>query len=100
LKNLARSRHLPNLFFNEDYGEYIYTLLVRLQADPDNKQYRDLLGKGFYKIYEARKAYLLNRYVERVKPNEQTKSYMQFLSFIWNLKIEEMEKIAEHYSKT
>lgn len=100
LKNLARSRHLPNLFFNEDYGEYIYTLLVRLQADPDNKQYRDLLGKGFYKIYEARKAYLLNRYVERVKPHEQTKSYMQFLSFIWNLKIEEMEKIAEHYSKT
>ncbi len=98
LKLAAVTHHIPNLFFNEQYGAVIFFSLRHLQEDPDNMFYKGWLGKGFQKIFEARKNYQLNRYLDRISPKDQTDSYRQFLSFMWNLKPEEIKNIAEFYS--
>lgn len=98
MRSAAEKQRMPNLFFNEQYGKVIYLSLLRLQNDPDNASYRDWLGKGFQKIFEARRDYQLNKYLDRITPQEQSKSYMQFLSFMWNLKLEEIKKIAAFYA--
>ena len=95
----AQLAHIPTLFFKEQYGIVIFSSLLHLQDDHNDTFYKDWLGKGFQKIYEARRDYQLNRYLDRVSPKDQSKSYSQFLSFMWNLKLEEIKNIADFYSK-
>lgn len=98
VKEIAKYEQIPSLIITEHYGLGIYICLLRLQEDPGNAYYRSLLGNLFNKIYEARKTYLLNRYLERVNPEEQSESYQQFLNFIWNLNMKEIKSIADFYS--
>lgn len=101
-KKLAKVAYLetvPNLYFNEDYGLSIYAALLYLERDKVNTDFfSEWLGKSFTKIYEARKNYTLNRYLDRVSPQEQSESYQLFLSFMWNLNLDEIKKIADFYS--
>ncbi|MDI9257741.1 M48 family metalloprotease [Flavobacterium sedimenticola] len=101
-KKLAKIAYLetvPNLYFNEDYGLSIYAALLYLERDKVNTAFfSEWLGKSFTKIYEARKNYTLNRYLDRVSPQEQSESYQLFLSFMWNLNLDEIKKIADFYS--
>lgn len=98
LNSLAEQMRVENLYYNERYGEALYLSLLYLQDDPENKLYLNWLNVNLNKLYEARKSYELNKYMDRVAPNEQTKSYIRFLNFMWNLKLEELEVIAKHYS--
>jgi len=61
--------------------------------------YKKWLGKYFTKIHKARKEYTLNRYLDKVDPKNHPKDYQQFLNFMWNLKLTELEQIALYYSK-
>ena len=94
----ARMEILPNFYHSEDYGLGIYASLQFLQDNEEEQHYRKWLGKCFAKIYEARKNYNLNRYLDRVEPKDQSESYQQFLSFMWNLSLEEIKNIAEYYN--
>ncbi len=94
----ARMEILPNFYHSEDYGLGIYASLQFLQDNEEEQHYRKWLGKCFAKIYEARKSYNLNRYLDRVEPKDQSESYRQFLSFMWNLSLEEIKNIAEYYN--
>ncbi|MBB4806718.1 hypothetical protein HNP38_002014 [Chryseobacterium defluvii] len=97
LKKAARMEILPNYYHSEDYGLGIYVSLQFLQDGEDEKYYKSWLGKFFTKIYEARKNYNLNRYLDRVEPKDQSESYQQFLSFMWNLNLDEIKNIADYY---
>lgn len=97
LKSIIKHEQIPNLFFNEQYGDVAYISMLNLQSDLNSEYYKNWLGKAFHKIHKARKDYKLNKYLERINPKEQSKSYMQFLSFVWNLKTEELKAIANHY---
>jgi hypothetical protein len=97
LAKIARMEVLPNLFHSEDYGVGIYTSLQFLQDGEEEKYYKDWLGKCFVKIYEGRKNYNLNRYLDRVDPKNQSESYQQFLNFMWNLSLDEIKNIADYY---
>lgn len=97
LEKIARMETLPNLFHSEDYGVGIYTCLQFLQDNEEEKYYKEWLGKCFAKIYEGRKNYNLNRYLDRVDPKNQSESYQQFLNFMWNLSLDEIKNIAEYY---
>jgi len=97
-RRLAMNERIPDLFFNERYGEVVYSALLHLQDAPDDAKGKEWLGKGFRQIYEARRDYRLNKYLDRVAPREQTESYIQFLSFMWNLKLEELKNIAAYYA--
>ena len=97
LEKIARMETLPNLFHSEDYGVGIYTSLQFLQDGEEEKYYKGWLGKCFVKIYEGRKNYNLNRYLDRVDPKNQSESYQQFLNFMWNLSLDEIKNIADYY---
>ena len=99
LEKTARMETLPNFYHSEDYGIGIYVSLQFLQDGEEEKYYKNWLGKCFSKIYEARKNYNLNRYLDRVDPKNQSESYQQFLNFMWNLSLEEIKNIADYYQK-
>ena len=97
LKKTARMEILPNYFHSEDYGLGIYAAMQFLQDGEEEKYYKGWLGKCFTKIYEARKNYNLNRYLDRIEPKNQSESYQQFLNFMWNLSMDEVKNIADYY---
>ncbi|WP_228447806.1 M48 family metalloprotease [Chryseobacterium sp. KBW03] len=97
LKKAARMEILPNYFHSEDYGLGIYTAMQFLQDEEEEKYYKSWLGRCFSKIYEARKNYNLNRYLDRIESKNQSESYQQFLNFMWNLSLDEIKNIAEYY---
>ncbi|WP_374463481.1 M48 family metalloprotease [Chryseobacterium sp.] len=97
LQKTARMEILPNYFHSEDYGLGIYAAMQFLQDEEEEKYYKSWLGKCFTKIYEARKNYNLNRYLDRIEPKDQSESYQQFLNFMWNLSLDEIKNIADFY---
>jgi hypothetical protein len=99
VSNLVLAEVLPVFYFNEDYGSALYGVIRYLANDVDNAYLRNWLGFLFSKVYDARKGYLLNRYVETVDMRDKNKSYQQFLSFIWQLNLNEIKIIADHYNK-
>jgi len=98
LQKISKMEQPPCLDYQEAYGEGIYLCLSELQKDTSDMYYRKWLGIFFQKIYDARKAYTLNRYLDRVQPREQSKSYMQFLNFMWNLKLNDLKVISDFYN--
>lgn len=97
LKYIAQMEVLPNLYYSENYGAGVYVAMQLLQDRKEEIYNRKWLGKFFSKIYEGRKNYQLNRYLDRIESEEQNKSYQQFLNFLWNLNLTEIKHIAEHY---
>lgn len=100
LKKMARMEILPNYFHSEDYGLGIYASMQFLQDGEEDKYYKGWLGKCFTKIYEARKNYNLNRYLDRIEPKNQSESYQQFLNFMWNLSLDDIKNIADFYQSS
>lgn len=100
ISTIAEMEIVPNLYSKEKFGDAIYACLLALQKeDMHQEYYKKWLGNCFQKIYEGRKNYTLNRYLDRIEPKEQSESYQQFLNFIWNLKLNEIKAIADYYSK-
>lgn len=102
MQKMVRLERFYCLEYQENYGDGIFISIYYLtDADESEKGYFEYwLGKYFNKILEARKSYTLNRYLERVDPKNQPPAYQQFLNFMWNLKVPEIEAIARHYTKT
>lgn len=100
LEKTARMETVPNFYHAEEYGVGIYASLQFLQDEEEKEYYKKWLGRCFTKIYEARKNYNLNRYLDRVDLKNQSESYQQFLNFMWNLSLDEIKNIAEYYRKT
>lgn len=99
LEKIAYFNIIPNLIFSEDYGAAIYICLNRIENEKQVELHKKQLGDCFQKVYVARKEYKLNRYLDRIDPKNQSESYMQFLSFMWNLSLDDIKNIAEYYSK-
>lgn len=98
LQEIAKNEQVPSVYFFEEYGVGIYLCLMHLQANAEDAYYREWLGKCFNKIYEGRKKYQVNRYLDRIDPKDQSESYQQFLSFMWNLSLDEIKNIADYYT--
>lgn len=98
VQQVAKMQRVPNLYYSEQYGEAVYLLLIFLQEDPEHELYKKWLGINLQKIYEARKDYQLNKYLDRVAPQEQTESYIRYLNFMWNLSLKELEAMAVYYN--
>ncbi|MCB9201443.1 MAG: M48 family metalloprotease [Flavobacteriales bacterium] len=99
LQKRAKLQQIPGLYDLEEYGYATYLCLLRIEKNEDVEFYKDWLGKCFDKIYTARKEYKLNRYLDRVNPKEQSKSYIRFLNFMWNLNLDEIKNIRDFYTK-
>ncbi|PQJ78929.1 M48 family metalloprotease [Polaribacter porphyrae] len=99
LQKIAKTQDIVSFFDIEENGLSIKLILYKLSKDNDNPYLKKWLGKNFLALYEAKKKYRLNRYVDRLNPKEQSKNYQQFLSFIWNLSLDEIKNIGDYYSK-
>lgn len=99
LQKIAENEMISNLYFFERYGIGIYLCLSELQRNPENEYYKYWLGKCFEKIYEGRKSYTVNRYLDKIG-KDQSDSYRLFLNFMWNLSVDEIKNIADFYTKT
>lgn len=105
IRKLTEAEIVPNFFYTEKYGIGIYAAMQFLEDKEEEEEnesqtfYKEWLGKCFEKIYDARKEYKLNRYLDTVDPKNQSESYQQFLNFMWNLKLEEIKNIADFYTK-
>ncbi len=99
LRRIVKFEQPPTLMIGEEYGFGIYVCLYRIQNNDETDYYKSWLGQLFDKIYEARKNYTLNRYLDKVEPKDQPVSYQQFLNFMWNLKLNEIKNIADYYNK-
>ena len=104
-QDLSKIEILPNYFSAEKYGLGIYAAMQFLQESKNENTknhafYKEWLGKCFTQIYEGRKSYKLNRYLDSVDPKNQDESYQLFLNFMWNLKLEELKVIADFYNGT
>ena len=99
LQTLARKVYLENLFQLKQHGTGIYQVLYRLALD--NKEnidyYNYWLGTYFKALYEAKKTYTMNRYVDRVSPEQQNESYQLFLSLLWNLSLNDFDRYSKYY---
>ncbi|MEN1785129.1 MAG: M48 family metallopeptidase [Bacteroidota bacterium] len=99
LRVIAKKEQVPSLFYEKSYGFCIYLALYRIQQNDMVDFHKEWLGKAFQAMYEARKSYMANKYLDRIDPKNQTESYQQFINFMWNLRLNEIEKIAIHFSK-
>lgn len=99
LSKIAGYEQLPSLMIQEEYGLGVYICLLGIQEDEKDMFCTEWLGKFFEKIYDARKQYTLNRYLDRIDPKNQSESYQQFLSFMWNLNLSEIKEISGYYNK-
>lgn len=99
LQYRAMLQQVANLFDLKEYGASLYSSLILLEKDPENLYLLKYIGLNFKEIYNAQKAYTLNRYVEKLNPTEQGESYNLFLNFIWNLRLSEMKNIADFYTE-
>lgn len=99
LKLLADQEVINNYHTLEEYGKSAYITVSRLAKDPESKILRSWLAKNFVQLAKAKKSYTFNKYVEHVVPEMKDKSYRRFLSFLWNLKLNEIETIAAHYGQ-
>ena len=99
LKAMAKKEGVINLYDMEKYGLSIYNILYKLAKEPDNDFYKYWLGENFLAIHKAKKKYQMNRHVDILRPKDQSPYYQQFLSFLWNLRLEELKVIGEYYTQ-
>lgn len=97
LRMVAKKEQVPSLFYDKKYGFSIYLSLYRIQEGYMVDFHKKWLGKAFIEMYRARQDYMANKYLERIDPENQSESYQQFINFMWNLQLEEMKTIGEHY---
>ena len=99
LQKIASKAYVENLHYLNEYGLSIYLILKKLEENDTDVYYKKWLAINFEALYDAKKKYQLNRYVDRIIPNEQSESYQTFLNFIWNLSLNEIKNIADYYQK-
>lgn len=97
LEEVAFYAIIPTLYDKEAYGVAVYNIMVAIQNETNPEFFKPWLGKCFDKMYEAQKKYELNKHLDNINPTDQSESYKQFLSFMWNLSLSELKTITEHY---
>ena len=85
-------QNIQNEYFLKNYGNSLYEALKLYNRKPD-ELLKQWIGLNFKKLYEAKEAYRLNRYVSQVNVAKYTPSYNLFSTFIFNLDLSDLETI-------
>ncbi|MDR1876801.1 MAG: M48 family metalloprotease [Flavobacteriaceae bacterium] len=96
--NNAMHQNVYNEYISEHYGNSLYEALKLYNRKP-TPFLKKMIGQNFQKLYEAQKAYRLNRYVSQVDVNDHTNSFNLFCTFINNLKLDDFKAFADTFSK-
>jgi Zn-dependent protease with chaperone function len=93
----AMTQNVYNEYIAEHYGNSLYEALKLYNRQP-TPFLKEMIGKNFKKLYEAQKAYRLNRYVSQINVNDNTTSYNIFCAFINHLKLSELEAFSNYFN--
>lgn len=87
-------QNIANEYLMQHYGNSLYEALKQYKRTP-NAYLRKWISENFKKLYDAKKAYQLNRYVSQVNINQYTTSYNLFSTFVFNLSLAELLEINQ-----
>lgn len=96
-KQSAVYQNILNEYYNQNYGNSLYEALKLYNRKPD-PLLKQWIGWNFTKLFEAKKAYELNKYVSQVNVVKYTRSYNLFSTFIFNLNLTDLETICKNLS--
>lgn len=96
---LADQEIVHNSIVQKNYGLALYLGIYRHSKTPEDSYNNKLLGLLFGKLYDAKKKYLLNKYVQHVKGDMEDESFKRFLNFVWNLDLEAMQKFSSYFKE-
>jgi len=97
LKHQALKSIIPNLLVFDAYGTALHACIMFIEDDIESAYHKYWVGICLDKLVESKKNYKFNMYIPQVNPKEQSASVQQFLSFMWNLSIKDLELFANHY---
>jgi predicted Zn-dependent protease len=90
-------QNIQNEYFAKNYGNSLYEALKLYNRKPD-VLLKKWIGLNFTKLYEAKKAYELNKYISQVNIVKYTHSYNLFSTFIFNLTLSDLETICKSFN--
>ena len=90
-------QNIQNEYFAKNYGNSLYEALKLYNKKPD-VLLKKWIGLNFTKLYEAKKAYELNKYISQVNIVKYTHSYNLFSTFIFNLTLSDLETICKSFN--
>lgn len=97
LKNEVRYEKIFNLYYFKNYGQSLYESLKLYKREPENLFVIKIVSLNLNALSIAKANLKLNKYIPAVNPKEQTKSEQLFLSFMTNLSVNELKRIATDY---
>lgn len=98
LKTQAKYHYVLGLFALENYGESLYESLILLKNDENNAYVKNIVKENLIKIIDAKQRYEFNKYVDTPNFKSYSNSYNTFLTFIRELRINELKEILRHYT--
>ncbi len=93
----AQYDHILGLFVIQEFGDSLYNALLLAKDDPENIYLKKMIYANLVKIQDARNSYTLNKYLAMMSP-KFSHSYNTFLSFLRQLRKNELSEIINHYS--
>lgn len=98
LKQKIKYDEMAVFYELKKYGLSLYYTLMAAKNDLNNPRLNQLIYLNFNQLLELQRQYKLNKSLDTVSP-EHSDSYNLFLSFIWSLRISELESITQTYEK-
>lgn len=83
-------------FHMKEYGKSLYTSLLLLNKQPNNPFLQGMVAKSLFQIYVSQKKHELGKVVE-LPDSRYSENYDRILTFIHNLRLNEVGAIAYHY---
>ncbi len=96
LQLASKYNDILGLFVLKDYGKSLYETLLLLKREPENQFLRNLVTANLIKIQSAQQSYTLDRYLDRLNP-QNSDSYNTFLYFIRALRKKELNNLINLY---
>ena len=97
---IAKHEMVSTFYQQEEYGASIYKIIWLMRSDKNDKEFlKQWLGYNLKALYDAKKGYKYNRYVDQINTKDQSKTNVQYLNFIRNLSLKDLETFAEYYKE-
>lgn len=96
-KKNSINQNLFNLYSDKKYGLSLYECLKLYKLDINNDFYKRIIYLNLIKIYNSRKDYTINRYVESIDNKHNTNSQNRFISFINNIKTDDFQILINNF---
>jgi Zn-dependent protease with chaperone function len=97
LKSEVNYEKIFNLYYFKNYGQSLYESLKLHKREPENLFLLKMISLNLEALSVAKANLKLNSYIPTINPREQTESEQLFLSFMTNLSVNELKRIATDY---